>query len=63
MRTDLPRITFAVLFIGGLTLASLWILRPFLPAFIWAIMIVVATWPLMLKVEASLGGRRGLAVL
>jgi predicted PurR-regulated permease PerM len=62
-RNDLARITFAVLFIGGLTLASVWILRPFLPAFIWAIMVVVATWPLMLKVEASLGGRRGLAVL
>jgi len=62
-RNDLARITLAVLFIGTLTLASFWILRPFLPAFIWAIMVVVATWPLMLKVEASLGGRRGPAVL
>jgi predicted PurR-regulated permease PerM len=63
IRTDLPRITFAVLFIGALTLASFWILRPFLPAFVWAVMVVVATWPLLVKVEALLGGRRGLAVL
>lgn len=63
IRTDLPRITFAVLFIGALTLASFWILRPFLPAFVWAVMVVVATWPLLLKVEKLLGGRRGPAVL
>jgi predicted PurR-regulated permease PerM len=29
---------------------------------IWATAIVVATWPLMLRVQAFLGGRRGLAV-
>jgi predicted PurR-regulated permease PerM len=62
-RTDLARITIGVLFIGALTLASFWILRPFLAAFVWATMIVVATWPLLLRVEAAVGGRRGLAVL
>ena len=36
-----------MLFIGALMAASFCILRPFLGAFIWAIMIVVATWPLM----------------
>ena len=40
--------------IGG----SLWILRPFLPAVIWATMIVVATWPFLLRVQSMLGGRR-----
>jgi hypothetical protein len=59
---DLPRTTLAVLFIVGLIAASLWILRPFLPALIWATMVVVATWPIMLRVEQALWGRRSLAV-
>lgn len=62
-RSELARTTLGVLFIGALTLASFWVLRPFLPAFIWAVMIVVATWPLMRGVEAWAGGRRWVAVL
>ena len=61
-RSDLPRITLSVLFIGGLIAGSFWVLRPFLAAFIWATMIVVATWPLMLRVQGLCRGRRGLAV-
>ena len=60
---DLARTTLAVLFIVGLSAASLWILRPFLLALIWAAMIVVATWPLMLRVQARLWQRRLPAVL
>ena len=45
---DIARIVFAVLFIGGLIAFSLWILRPFLFALLWATTIVVATWPVML---------------
>jgi len=59
---DIPRTIFAVLFIGGLIAGSLWILRPFLPAVIWATMIVVATWPVLLRVQGWLWGRRWLAV-
>ena len=59
---DLTQITLAVLFIGGLMLASFWVLKPFLSALIWAAMIAVATWPLMEKIQAVLWGRRGLAV-
>src|SRR5437867_2578589 len=59
---DLARATLAVLFIAGMIVASFWVLRPFLPAAIWATMIVVATWPLMLRVQSTLWGRRGLAV-
>ena len=55
---DIPRTMFAVLFIGGLIAASLWILRPFLPAVVWATMIVVATWPVLLRVQGWLWGRR-----
>jgi predicted PurR-regulated permease PerM len=56
--SELARITLSVLFIGGLIAGSLWILSPFLAAFIWATMIVVATWPLMRRVEGACGGHR-----
>jgi predicted PurR-regulated permease PerM len=62
IQRDLTRTTLGVLFIGGMIVASFWILRPFLPAVIWATMIVVATWPLMVRVQSALWGRRGLAV-
>jgi predicted PurR-regulated permease PerM len=62
-QSNLPRTVLGVLFIGGLIAASFWILSPFLPATIWATTIVVATWPLMLRVQASLWGRRSLAVV
>ncbi len=60
---DLTRITFAVLALALLVATSLWVLRPFLGPTIWATMVVVATWPLMLRVQRWVGGRRWLAVL
>jgi predicted PurR-regulated permease PerM len=51
-----------VIFVGGLTLASLWILKPFLPALTWATMVVVSTWPLMLRLQRLLRVRRAIAV-
>jgi predicted PurR-regulated permease PerM len=60
---DLPRIVLGVLVMALLIGGSLWIMKPFLPALIWATMIVVATWPLLLCVQRSLGGRRALAAL
>ncbi len=59
---DVTRITLAVLFIGSLIAASFWVFKPFLTSFIWATIIVVATWPLLLKLQAWLWNRRGLAV-
>lgn len=59
---DLTRIVLGVLTIGGLTLASFWVLRPFLLSGIWATMIVVATWPTLRAVQARLWGKRSLAV-
>ncbi|MGH8676602.1 MAG: AI-2E family transporter YdiK [Burkholderiales bacterium] len=61
-RRDLARTTLVVLAIGGLIATSLWILKPFLPALIWAIMIVVATWPLLLGLQKRLWRQRWLAV-
>ena len=60
-RRDLTRTVLAVLLIFVLIGASFWILRPFLLSVIWAAMIVVATWPMMLKVQAQLR-HRSLAV-
>jgi predicted PurR-regulated permease PerM len=62
-RPDLTRNTLGVLFIGGLILASFWVLRPFIAATIWATMIVVSTWPVMRWFEHRLWERRSLAVL
>ena len=59
---DLARTTLVVLAIGSLMVASLWILRPFVPALIWATMIVVATWPLLLALQKRLWRQRWLAV-
>ena len=66
LHQDLTRTTLAVLFIGGLIAAILWVLLPFLPAIVWAITLVLSTWPLMLRVQryASWPPPRGsLAVL
>jgi predicted PurR-regulated permease PerM len=59
---DLTRITLAVLFTGVLILGAFLIVRPFLSSFVWAAMIVVATWPIMLSLQERFGGRRWLAV-
>lgn len=59
---DLTRTTITVLVVGILLLGSFWVVRPFLPATVWAITIVVATWPLLLRVQAALWHSRGLAV-
>jgi predicted PurR-regulated permease PerM len=60
--SDITRSVFAVLFIVILIGSSIWILRPFLGATVWAGTIVVATWPLMVSLQARLWGRRALAV-
>ncbi|HEY2560081.1 MAG TPA: AI-2E family transporter YdiK [Caldimonas sp.] len=62
-RPDLARYTLGVLSLVAMIAASLWILRPFLGATIWAAMLVVTTWPMLLWIQARLGNRRSLAVL
>lgn len=62
IRHDLTRTMLAVLCIGGMIAASFFVVRPFLAALVWATTLVIATWPLMLRLQAVLGGRRGLAV-
>jgi predicted PurR-regulated permease PerM len=58
---ELARTALQLLALGALLVTSLWIVRPFLLAGLWATMIAVATWPLLLRAQALLGGRRALA--
>jgi predicted PurR-regulated permease PerM len=55
---DLTRTTLAVLFIAALIVLSFLVIRPFAAPTLWAATLVLATWPLMLKLEAVFGGRR-----
>jgi predicted PurR-regulated permease PerM len=59
---DLTRTLLATLFLLGLIFISAQILRPFFVPAVWAVMFAVTTWPLMLRLETRLWGRRGLAV-
>ncbi|HOL65542.1 MAG TPA: AI-2E family transporter YdiK [Accumulibacter sp.] len=59
---QLARTTFSVLLICSLLIGSVWILSPFLPALLWAMMIAVATWPLLLRLQRSFRHRRAPAV-
>src|SRR5262245_57460693 len=60
---EVARIMLLVICIGLLLTGSLWILLPFLVALAWATMIVIATWPILVKVQQGAGGRRWVAVL
>jgi len=62
-RYDLLQIIFGVLFISLMTIASIWIIQPFILGFAWAGMVVIATWPLMIRLQRILWGRRILAVI
>jgi predicted PurR-regulated permease PerM len=59
---DLARTTLQLFALGVLIASSFWIVRPFLVAVTWATAIVVATWPVLLRAQAWLGGRRAAAV-
>jgi predicted PurR-regulated permease PerM len=60
--SDITRIVLFVVVIGVLLVGSLWTLLPFLLGLTWATMIAIATWPVLLRVQALVGGRRSLAV-
>lgn len=60
--TPQTRIVLGAMTAMGMVLCSLWVIRPFLPATIWAITIGVTTWPLLLRIQKVLWGSRALAV-
>jgi predicted PurR-regulated permease PerM len=59
---DVTDVTLSVFFLAFLIVATAWVLSPFLTALLWATIISVAIWPILLRLEAMLGGRRYLAV-
>lgn len=59
---DLTHTVLSVLSIGILIAASFWTLLPFLTSIIWAGLIVIATWPVLEKLEARFAKKRWLAV-
>lgn len=62
LRFDLPRVILGCLAILFMLLISLWLLRPFLLSLVWAGLVVIATWPVMLKIQYWMGGRRAPAI-
>ncbi|WP_312466580.1 AI-2E family transporter YdiK [Pseudescherichia sp.] len=62
-RGDVAQILLSVLFLAVMIVACLWIVQPFILSFAWAGTIVIATWPLFLRFQRVLAGRRSLAVL
>jgi predicted PurR-regulated permease PerM len=59
---DVTHATLLVLFIGLLVVLTFWVLSPFLTSLLWAVVVCIAMWPILLRLEAFLGGRRGAAV-
>jgi len=59
---DVTHVTLSVAFLAFLAAATFWVLSPFLTSLLWATVISVAIWPVMMRLEAALGGRRGLTV-
>jgi len=59
---DITHTVLAVLSIGILIAATFWTLRPFLISIIWAALIVIATWPVLERLEARFAKKRGIAV-
>ena len=51
----------AMVLIAFLAAECLYIVRPFLPAVLWAIIFAVSSWPLFSRLEKRLGGRLGAA--
>src|SRR3954468_5239795 len=61
-RGDITHATLSVLFIAWLVVATFWVLSPFLTAILWAVIVCITTWPILLRLDAFLGGRRWAAV-
>jgi predicted PurR-regulated permease PerM len=59
---DITHATLSVAFLAVLATTTFWVLSPFLTCILWATIISVAIWPVLMRLEAVVGGRRGLAV-
>jgi len=55
---DVVQRTLLILVVVGLMVACFWVLRPFLLATVWAAILVLASWRLMLAIQRRVGGSR-----
>ncbi len=58
---DLPQITIGVVFILLMIIGSVWVFMPFVAALLWATIIVISTYNLMLKLQKLLWNKKGLS--
>ena len=63
VRRDLTHTILSIFFICLLVASTFWVLRPFLVSLVWGAIVVIATWPLLEKLETRLVKKRKLAVL
>jgi predicted PurR-regulated permease PerM len=61
VQVDFMRYVLSVAVIAGLMVMSGWVLLPFMAAGVWAAMIVVATWPVLIGLQRLVRGSRVLA--
>jgi predicted PurR-regulated permease PerM len=59
---DITHATLSVLFLALLVVSTFWILRPFVTAILWALIVCIATWPILTRLESILAARRWVAV-
>jgi predicted PurR-regulated permease PerM len=59
---EVTRLVLLVLFIFMMLAGSFWTLLPFFGGLIWAATVVIATWPLLLRLRARTGNRPWIAV-
>src|SRR5215831_16346813 len=62
IRRDITHTILSVLLISLLTASAFWILRPFLVSIVWGTIIVVATWPVLMRLQKRLANKRSFAV-
>jgi predicted PurR-regulated permease PerM len=60
---EVTRITLQVLCIALLIGGSIWVLQFFVPSILWATIIVITTWPMLLRIQKRLWNKRGAAIL
>lgn len=54
---------FTFFFVTFIIIATYFVIRPFILSFTWASMIVITTWPIIVKLEYIFWGSRSLAVI
>ncbi|XKM14315.1 AI-2E family transporter YdiK [Orbaceae bacterium ac157xtp] len=60
---DLFKLILNLLIIGLFIIVCYRIIEPFLFGFFWAVMVVITTWPLMIKIQKKVYNRRSLSVI